>query len=77
MHLPPDLLNRATVFQNQLDRRAHAFAALFHAASLPVGARNLRGSANKPFAVELVDRGKLISHETNIDQPSLRECEAG
>jgi hypothetical protein len=58
----------AAIFQNQLNRSAQAFTALFQAATLPIGAGNFRRPGNKPFAVALNDRSEFIPHGTSIDR---------
>jgi hypothetical protein len=63
-----------SVLQNQLDGRAQAFTAFFHAASLSVGAGNLRRPADKPIAVSLNDRSEFVSHGKSIDPKRLPQA---
>jgi hypothetical protein len=58
----------APVFQNQLDRGAKAFTALFHASTLSVCAGNLRRPADEPFAIAFNDRSEFVSHGKSIVQ---------
>ena len=58
----------AAIFQNQLNRSAQAFTALFHGTPLAIGAGDLRGPGDKPIVIPLDDRCEFIAHGKSIER---------